>query len=304
MIKGTKKYIPVLLYISIYNSTLSAASTAGYFDQAQLLMQEHLVQQRELAVSYADLQYLLNLLYLSYQRSYWSIQAHTASLQLLQEAWKHSRNVTRTLRDPWNTVPYPQALYNSTLYQRTLQTYTAHSSFGDIYSHAVFYAPTTAKPTQALISQIRDRSRDIRLDVLLREKTALLEKFKQVSCDTQQAAHTLADAIEQVATELSTIDTQSTSNSLSLTHAYITVDNTSHSISEKNWAALLSFEHAVAWCWQLVEAKRATFYKEYYNALYKFCVQNNLPDNYRTVLFDTIGLLPEDKRTEFLVHLP
>jgi hypothetical protein len=276
-----------------------------YTEQAQHFIKKHILDdQRSLLISPADFNYLLNIIYFSYLRSHLSLEAKQASLNQLHASRKLERNGAQTMRDPWHTIPYPDALQEiSRTYQQAIDTYNNHFTVGDQYSHAVFNVNITRATTQKLIKDIRSQSRDIRKNALLQAQDVLTHSAKKTAKLAQDQATILATAINSTIDAINKLDKQNLADDQSFTRAYIDIDEASNRLSEQNWDAFIAFEQFTHTLWKVLEENRELFYKSYYIELHKILSTANLDPQYKTILFDRIGVIAQQDRTDMLPAL-
>lgn len=261
-----------------------------------------------LLCSKKDLQLMLNILYVSYERSYITIKAQENAVSSLDVAWHVFQNILQTRRNPSKEVPYytdREAFMNSMNTLFDMQE--MHLHIGSTYAHALDLvmngALLTDKNLLEGIKKLREQSR-----------RAIVHSLTDVNEYVDALLHTRSNNIdEQVKSMVNYVDEYSEGIKKNLliadylwslvpylgVNSFVKADDLTVTMSEQWWKTLMQMVSISNFIWRSVETARATLYLEYYKALYAIALNNDCSD-YLTVMFDEKGVIANTTERQLL----
>ncbi len=266
---------------------------------AQKLLQSITDEKSCLRISGDDFQYLLNLSYFSYLRSYLNCAAQRESLTMLLAAWHNYCNIVQTQRDPWHKLPFPEVRNENA--SATLSATLLLDKYywtGNEYSHAVFNTHLVANNTKQTIKELREKARDIRINGLRKQKENILKLSRDHLMLLTTTASSVKESLEFFNAQFEKMEEEALTDDKRVTQLYIKTDEARVKITEQNWNMFMGFEHFAHRVWEIVENERVGLYKSCYNELLGLAQKINLDPEYTMIMFYGDGVIPKGQRTK------
>lgn len=245
-----------------------------------------------------DLQVILNVMYLAYQRSYVTLCAQEKACASLDISWHVFQNILQTRRNPSKDISYSIDKEAFAIAMNNLfDMQEMHLHIGTTYSKAL-----DAVMSGDLLSNkhLLDGIKELRNQA----RVAIVHSLTDVNEYINALLHTRNNNIdEQVKAIVNCVDEYSNGvrNNLLVAdylwslvpylavNSFVKADNLTVTMSEQWWKALMQMISISNFIWRSVETARGNLYLEYYNALYAIALNNNCSDRL-AILFDEKGL--------------
>lgn len=252
-----------------------------------------------------ELQMLANVVYFSWQRNEATLRAQEDALVMLDHMWRAWHAIAFTRRNPSHIILNdctPTML--DTIHRRFYLGYKRYRSLSktyDVMTTIVAQQPTSTTFKSALAA-VKTNARLASLNVLHHiielfnsESDKAYERLNQAICQVPKLAFIWWGIKKSCFTSFLTAPLIP-----SALQAFALFDNQYIAASSACWEALLSSQKATNLLWNRVAKIRASFYEAHYRVIYRAMQQRNLPLCYFNLLFDTTGIICEDRRKSLL----
>lgn len=261
-----------------------------------------------LLCSKKDLQIVLNIIYLSYERSYMTLAAQEQATASLDLAWHVFHNILQTRRNPSKEISFSIDREEFTRSMNTLFDMQAmHIHVGCTYAKAVdLVMNNTLLSDKHLLEGIKELRKQSRV--------AIVRSLTDVNEYVDALLHTRSNNIyEQVKAMVNYVDEYSCGVKKNLliadylwglvpylaVNSFVKADNLTVIMSEQWWKTLMQMVSISNFIWRSVETARTTLYLEYYKALYTIATTNNCSDILE-VIFDEKGIVTDSSDIRYL----
>lgn len=255
-----------------------------------------------LIINRQDLQALLNLLYISFNRSRCTLEASARGIQALNGPWQAFQNIIQLRRNPSKDAPY-EALNKTTFTQDMAKLYElqlTHRRIGKMY----------AATTESIVKGSLISNQQLQQGII-----ALRDDARKVIAQAVTDAQSYLDTILHMRSNYSATDDEM----ISLMHknfnlgdfiwtllpdmalnSFVKADETTISLSEEWWKALYKLLAVSNMIWQPIEKARAELYLAYYKTVYTIALNNGIDMSSMKIMFNEFGLLGTDQQLEQL----
>jgi hypothetical protein len=305
----------------LYNRLLSAPMicfifmcTASLFSQTELSVTElsatdlsapdthEWILMHASTASPEDLQLLLNVMYVSWQRQQALVNVQEKALELLNNFWQAWHVIAYTRRNPSHAHKddiQPPTLagvfrrFNS-LYDRYLITTATYDTMLNIIKDGD-YSPHV----RSALADVKHNDRTASVQILQTLRESFNSQSKQAYEFIQYAAQQLPFLYATDAVPKKSIFSWNIPSPFMLAaiNIFARFDNMFVATSDRCWEALLSSQRIGNVLWHALATMRATFYKTYYDSLYHAMQRRGIQKSPFYLMFNRYGLIPTTQQT-------
>lgn len=264
-----------------------------------------------LAITPADLQLVLNLLYLSYLRSQTTLLAQEQAIQSLQNTWQATQNIIQTRRNPSKETPYPHVKESIERNQSQLETLHAqHLHIGTIYATALELIINGSIISN---SRLHDGIQAIRQAARRAIAHALTDVRSHLNAILNMRSSTVKKQIKKIINHVDDyIQSQTSTRSFKIADfiwglmpeftlkSFVKADTLTITLSDKWWTAQIQLLKLSNIIWKTLETARTQLYLDYYKAVYIAAQQCAVRPQFLTLMFDEQGILTVENRIQSL----
>jgi len=246
----------------------------------------------------SELQYVLNLMYYSYVRSFETLCAQQAALYMLKGSWEGWQNIAKRRLNPSKPQPYSVCSADQIeLAQDFWRQYEVHQRTSDTYDHAVQCVVYTDVVNTPLVMQgvkdMRTEARKVMLDALADIKQYFGKlfdyAFRPIFKNDTETKRGIADFVMSYIPQLAV-------------NTFIHADALHNDVSDDAWNMLYTVQDVGIQTWSAIEKARKAFYKAHYTALYYAMVRLELQSSCFTACFNESGVIAGTVQTVLLPH--
>lgn len=268
-----------LLFCSFFSNS---THTQEYNSQADAWISQSLItKNNELLVSENDLQTIINVFYLSYERSRATLQAQDQAMTILSAVWHGWQNIAQRRRNPSKKIPYPDSvddlIENYQAFAHALKSHEMISSCYDDFLELVLKdSGLENKLLKKSFEFVRENARTAVTHALLNVKdhiarlNSYLKQHRHMRFDDEQ----MLDDLETTRGKI--FDYIQENLPIMAFNSYVESDRLFIASSEKQWRVLLTTQELSNLIWHAVETARANYYSAYYTHLYTRMVNAGL----------------------------
>jgi hypothetical protein len=240
-------------------------------------------------------QFLLNLLYWSYQRSISTLHAQKAFLASQQLNSQAIYSITSRRLNPAREQIYHLKTDDiQKAHEKFINYFEEHQRIGDIYTHCVelLYKKDLPEHLMKSTEDIRQHARKVITQALYQQVYEIDEHFKALK-NTIKDSYELFEKLQSTRTITTELFNYVWHFLPALmVKSFVQADQQLTDINHQLWDALLKSEAFGNLRWHIIEEKRAEFYATYYNAFYRCMQSAAMPSEAYLNLFDTPTVLP------------
>jgi len=289
-------YIAIIaLHTGICTRTVAIDKTE-YQKQALSWIQKHVYNKNQgLLVPDKDLQLIANLCYFSFMRSYCTLKAQEKALETLESVWNGWQNIAQTRLNPSDRVPHPiKPQQKKQTTNKFWALHDEHHTIGKTYTQAVEdmvngEALSSAGALKA-VQAVRSSARSIVASALCRVQTHLNSLLHGLIGKKSKKGFSWLSHLWNYVPQLAV-------------KSFAQADALNNTVSEESWQAVLKMQHIGSQTWRAIEEARGSFYLAHYEAVLHVMEKENIAQQYKTIVFDTDGLIPEGKRKKALTTI-
>jgi hypothetical protein len=248
-----------------------------YKQSARQWYERYIYQQ---PISAYDLRILINVAYLSYQRSATTIRAQDLALHALQTTWKSWQNITHIRRNPSKPLPYILSKKEKNAVKQFFELQEKHSYHSIVYDIASSMLAaneiTLEEPANAALKELKSQAKKI--------SAAALTDIKQRTGDLLE----YLTIIPGKKSFFDTISTQAMAHIPALlASSFATADQAHIHCSQNGFKSLMCLQEAGNYVWNILETARSQWYFEIYSLLYDHL--ENYDPTTRVIMFTELG---------------
>lgn len=243
-----------------------------------------------------ELQYVANLMYFSYLRSFETVRVQETALAMLEGAWYGWQNIAKRRLNPGNT---PQYTVNIEAEKQRAQDfwdqYDLHqrmSSAYDITTKQVVHGTLLETPVvKKGVDDMRKEARKIMLDALADVKQYLGKAFDYAFRPTfkndKEITRGIGDFVMSYIPQLAV-------------GTFIHADKLHNTVSDDTWNILHGVQKVGIQTWYAIEKARMAFYKAHYAKVYRSMQELRINTPYFAYAFNEHGIIAASEQSVLL----
>lgn len=241
-----------------------------------------------------ELQTLANLIYISYQRSYMTLEAQTIALKTLESIWHGWQNIAQTRLDPSIQTPYEimEIEKRHTIIQ-FWQSYDMQQQICQAYNttiqHVIYGDCLFTKKASESVADLRQQAKAVVAQSLVDARKYVGQLFYQTKSLKRGFSKIMqfADYLYSYLPKLAI-------------NSFVEANKTNDIVSENSWAVLLKIQNVGKKTWQIIEQERAAFYLVFYKKIWDLMNYLNLENTYKKVMFNAFDIITPENQYDYL----
>lgn len=231
-------------------------------------------------ISTYDLRILINVAYLSYQRSATTLKAQELALEALQTTWKSWQNITHIRRNPSKPIPYLLTKKEKNSVQQFFalqEKHTYHSVVYDIAAHMLAeHEITLEEHADNALKELKTQARKYSAAALIDVKQRTGDLFEYLTTLPVKKSF-LHNVTNQAMGHIPAL----------LASSFATADLAHIQCSQNGFKSLMYLQEAGNYVWKILETRRSQWYFEIYSLLYDYL--ETYDPTTRVIMFTELG---------------